>query len=138
MYRLAKKELLYRKSLEKNGGCYFCDPIANVIENYDNFFIMKNNFPYDIWDYIKVSKHLLLVSKKHFTNLDEFSKSLLVEYANIIQKYSRVGYDIFTRSSNSKIKTQPHFHTHLIKTAGKRVQEINYEAHPYKLVLRYR
>lgn len=138
MYRLAKKELLYRKSLKNEKECYFCNPESKVIlEKTDNFYIMKNNFPYDIWDYNKVSRHLLLVSKKHFINLDEFSKNLLIEYVKILQKYSKMDYDIFIRASNSSTKTQSHFHTHFIKVSGKIIRKINYNAKPYKLVLKY-
>lgn len=139
MYRFTKKELLYKKILKDEKNCYFCNPQSKVlVEKEDNFYIMGNNFPYDIWDYSKVSTHLMLVPKKHIKNLEAFSKDLLEEYIKMLQKYSKKGYDIFTRAPTSLIKTQPHFHTHLIKSSGKIVKKINYNAKPYKLVVGYK
>lgn len=137
MYRLPQNELRYLKYLEGDKGCYFCNPEPKIIvDKLNNFYIMKNNFPYDIWDSQKVKKHLLIVSKEHLSNLSSKDKNLLSEYSYLINKYLKQGYDIFTRSTKSASRSQAHFHTHLIKTSGKTVTSLNFNSKPYKLTIK--
>lgn len=117
-------------------GCYFCKPEPKVVVlKTKNFYISKNNFPYDFWDGQKVIKHLLVVSKKHSSISSSKDSSLLFEYNRLINKYSNRGFDIYTRTPNSPSRSQSHFHTHLIKTDGKKLKKLIYNLEPYRLLV---
>lgn len=135
MYRIKKAELRYKKKqINNTNKCDFCDPSAiAIISQTENFYIIKNIFPYNIWDRRKVKTHLLVASKGHLRGLEEISAKLLKEYITILKNYSGEGFDMFTRSTESVIKTVEHFHTHLIKTYGKKLEEVNFTADPYEL-----
>ena len=76
--------------------------------------IIKNIFPYDVWDGYEVSDHLMIVPKQHTETIGDFSKEELQEYVNILAKYEKMGYSIYARAPQNKRKTVPHEHTHLI------------------------
>lgn len=133
MYRIKKAELRYKKEQAKN-SCPFCDSAAvEIIAQTENFYILKNIFPYNIWDRRKVKNHLLVVSKKHHESLHEIDRNLIGEYAAIISNYAGLGFDVFTRGKGSITKTVAHFHTHLIKTYGKKFNKVHFHADPYEL-----
>jgi|SRR3989344_529163 len=137
MYRSTKNENSYHKYRKGEKGCYFCEPKPHiVVSKTKNFYISKNNFPYDFWDGQKVVEHLLLVSKKHFSDLESKDKELLLEYGELVNKYSNQGFDIYTRTPNSPSRSQPHFHTHLIKTTGKKIKSLNFVFNPYSLIVK--
>ena len=149
MYRSTKNENSYHEykqslkfSLRSNykkteKGCYFCEPEPHiVIFKTENFYISKNNFPYDFWDGQKVIEHFLLVSKKHFSDLESKDKELLLEYGELVNKYSNKGFDIYTRTPNSPSRSQVHFHTHLIKTDEKKIKSLNFVFNPYSLIVK--
>ncbi|OGY09713.1 MAG: hypothetical protein A2700_00570 [Candidatus Blackburnbacteria bacterium RIFCSPHIGHO2_01_FULL_44_64] len=134
MYRTTSKEVTYQNSRKTEEGCYFCNPIPeSIVKTFKNFYVAKNNYPYDIWDYLEVSEHLLLVPKAHMTGFKGMDKDSREEYFNVITDYSEQGYDVFTRATNSLIKTQPHLHTHLIKRTQKRIKNLKYQKDPYNL-----
>ena len=137
MYRSTKNENLYHKYKKTEVGCYFCEPKPHiVVSKTKNFYISKNNFPYDFWDGQKIKEHLLVVSKKHFSSLDSKDKNLLLEYGQLINDYSKKGYDIYTRFPNNPSRSQVHFHTHLIKTDGKKIKSLNFVYNPYSLIVK--
>lgn len=134
MYRSTKKELNYKKYKEGEKGCYFCNPEPKVVvKRTKNFYISKNNFPYDFWDGQKVLDHLLIISKQHSSYLNEYDTKLVKEYAKLLNKYYKLGYDIFTRTVESPSRSQTHFHSHLIKTNGKKFKSLSYTKDPYSL-----
>lgn len=133
MYRSTKKEKQYLKYRKTEEGCYFCNPEPKiVVKKTKNFYISRNNFPYDFWDGQKVSEHLLIVSKKHLHDLEN-KEDILFEYAMQLNNYGRLGYDVFTRVPNSPSRSQIHFHSHLIKTNGKKFRSLSYKKDPYML-----
>lgn len=135
MYRVKKAEFRYKKKQVNNENkCDFCDPWAiEVIDQTENFYILKNIFPYNIWDRRKVKTHLLIASKDHHESFEQFPLSLHKEYIAILKNYSSQGFDVFTRGTGSIIKTVSHFHTHLIKTYGKKLTIVNFQDDPYEL-----
>lgn len=134
MYRSTKRENLYHKYKKTEVGCYFCEPEPHVvILKTKNFYVSKNNFPYDFWDGQKIVNHLLVVSKKHFSTLETSDDSLILEYGRLVNEYSNRGFDIYMRTPNSPSRSQPHFHTHLIKTNGKKIKSLKYKTEPYLL-----
>lgn len=134
MYRTKKSELRYVRNKKKQVNCPFCI-LSNerIIEETKNFYLIKNIYGYDIWDRRKVKVHLLVISKNHVVALQEIKEDMFQEYMDILGKYSDDGYDIFTRTTVSLTKTQPHFHTHLIKTTGKLLNSIHFDKDPYSL-----
>lgn len=134
MYRITKNENSYHKYKKTEKGCYFCEQEPHVvILKTKNFYVSKNNFPYDFWDGQKVTKHLLIVSKKHVSTLESSDEEVLLEYGKLINEYSNSGFDIYTRTPNSPSRSQPHFHTHLIKTIGKKIKSLKFKTEPYLL-----
>lgn len=136
MYRLTKNENYYQKYRKGEKSCFFCDPDPKVvILKSKSFYISKNNFPYDFWDGQRVRKHLLLVSKNHSAELNSESLKEISEYTKLLNKFSKKGFDIFTRTANSPSRTQPHFHTHLINASGKKIKALKVKFTPYSLDL---
>lgn len=135
MYRSTKKEKAYHEYRPTEVGCYFCKPEPKVIvKRFNDFYIMKNNFSYDFWDGQNVLEHLMLVTKKHDAYLVGRNE-LLEQYSKIMNKYNKLGYDIFIRTSGSPSRSQAHFHTHLIKASGKKFNKLVYTFVPYKLTV---
>lgn len=138
MHRLTKNALRYKDYGEKETECYFCNPQPLVIlKTYKYFYVTTNNFPYDVWDGYKVSRHLLVFSKKHINSFNKLRKNQLAEYMKIIIGFSGLNYDVFTRSSNSSAKSQSHFHTHLIKCTRQKIKKLEYNSSPYNLAVEY-
>lgn len=135
MYRKREKELKYVKDREKADKCPFCDPDPKaIVADYPHFYVIKNTYPYHLWDRKKVVEHLMAVPKVHTEGFEGFPKDCYKEYISILQEYSESGYDFFTRTSKSSRKTQPHFHTHFIKTTGKVMSLLHFNADPYYLI----
>lgn len=133
MYRSTKKEKAYLNRTPEL-FCYFCKPEPKVvIKKFKDFYIMKNNFPYDFWDGQDVLEHLMMVTKKHTAYLVEKSGLLLKQHSKIMNSYNKLGYDIFIRTSGSPSRSQAHFHTHLIKASGKKFKRLKYNFKPYSL-----
>ena len=111
----------YKKYREENAakkrGCVFCkinEEKSSIIDEFKWFRIIKNIFPYDVWDGYEVSDHLMIVPKQHTETIGDFSKEELQEYVNILAKYEKMGYSIYARAPQNKRKTVSHEHTHLI------------------------
>lgn len=101
--------------------CAFCviDETSDQFVEGTNFFkIIKNIFPYSIWDQQDVVDHLMVVPYRHTDNLGSMATEEKVEYVDILEKYEKQGYNVYARAPVSVIKTVVHQHTHLIKTSG--------------------
>lgn len=135
MYRTRTAELRYIKSRNtREKSCPFCDLQGReIVKKCKNLYLIKNIFGYDIWDRKKVTDHLMIIPKKHLTSFKELDKDSTLEHIRLIKEYSEKGYDAFTRATSSTIRTQPHFHTHLIKTKGNPLKIMNFNADPYFL-----
>lgn len=125
MYRTKTNQEIANKAAKqaKLDGCVFCDtePKAAILK-YQHFYIIKNRYPYDFWDYRQVEEHLLLIPHVHTDSLEKIPEKANKDYLALIQGYQAEGYDVFTRAYTSIIKSQPHLHTHLIKTTGDRLE----------------
>ncbi|MEI6886678.1 MAG: HIT family protein [bacterium] len=134
MNRNIDTENRYRKYRKTNNSdlCVFCNPPnAQVIKELKYFRVLANEFPYDKWDYRQVEKHLMLVSKKHYVSLSEFSKKEKDEYTDTIIEYEKKGYNIYTRTNSNGSKSVGHVHTHLIKTNSNEFIALTYQKEPY-------
>ncbi len=102
--------------------CQFCDINSKdeqFVEATRSFKVLKNIFPYSIWDNQRVVDHLLLVPKKHTDTLDHITDKQAAEYIRILGRYEQQGYNVYARAPSSVIKSVVHQHTHFIKTEGK-------------------
>ena len=85
-----------------------------VIEKFENFVLIENLFPYQIWDGFEVEKHLLLIPKRFTETISDFSPAEREEYFEILSKYEALGFSIYARAAQNVRKTVKHQHTHLI------------------------
>lgn len=113
-----EKYAKYRK--EHGGSCDFCEigtlnSINNIVKEHKHFWIIKNAFPYSVWDNEPVVDHLLIVPKKHVINVSDLTKNQRNSLMKIINKYDKLDYSFMERCANNKEKSMPHQHTHLIK-----------------------
>lgn len=92
--------------------------------------IIKNVFPYSLWELIKVSEHLMITPKRHVGSLDKLNNQEALDYMKIIQTYEKKGYNIYARAPSSPTRSILHQHTHLIKTSGKPKKYVIYSKKP--------
>lgn len=121
--RSTQEEKRYKRYLKHHDGiCPFCESASQtpaLTEESTNFLVVKNSFPYSIWDGQSVKEHLMVVPRKHTDSLAGLSLQQSKEYLDILRKYEESGYNIYTRSLNSTTRSITHHHTHLIKTNHK-------------------
>jgi diadenosine tetraphosphate (Ap4A) HIT family hydrolase len=120
MYRSRKTSLRYDHSNPE--GCPFCNVIQNkwtVISQTDDFFVVKNHYPYSWWDINKVVEHLLVIPKLHVISLSEMNPAKLTELMKIYASYEKEGFNVYTRAPSNIEKSVKHQHTHLIRTDNK-------------------
>ncbi len=121
------------KKHPRHGECQFCNlkPSELVGESVD-FRVIRNKFPYEVFDLCEVTDHLMVIPKKHTDNLELLSKAEKIELIEILSKYEAEGYNVYFREPKNVIKTMDHHHTHLIKL-GKRISTLEYTKEPYSL-----
>lgn len=116
----AKAYIRHLKSTDSS-VCAFC-PInegsEQFVEGTRYFKVLRNIFPYSLWDGQDVIDHLMVVPRSHTDTISSFSDAEKIEYVDILQKYDLQGYNVYARAPVSAIKTIVHQHTHLIKTNG--------------------
>lgn len=121
--RSRKQSKAYIKHMKTTDSslCAFC-PIDETsdqfVEGTPYFKVLKNIFPYSLWDGQDVIDHLMVVPLSHTDTISSFSDAEKIDYVNILQKYEMQGYNVYARAPVSAIKTIVHQHTHLIKTHG--------------------
>jgi ATP adenylyltransferase len=120
--RLKTEGQRYRAFRKQWDECSFCaighpDNTLNVIvEQDDDFWVIKNAFPYVVFDSIEVTDHLLVVPKKHVESITELEPDERQKLVEILSRYEARGYSFMARSPSNPAKSMPHQHTHLIKT----------------------
>ena len=121
--RSSQEEISYRKARKSAPqNCPFCEVRVSsdsYVDQSDNFFIIKNNFPYSLWEAQGVDDHLMVIPKKHILSLKELSPEQSKEYVDILKKYEDQNYNVYLRSINSSTRSVLHHHTHLLKTDNK-------------------
>jgi diadenosine tetraphosphate (Ap4A) HIT family hydrolase len=105
-----------------------------LVENNNHTVIVKNNYPYDIWEGCTVVEHLMIVPKAHGASLADLPAETKSEILASMAKYESNGYDVYARSRGSVHRSVSHHqHTHLIKTQGNSAKLIIYIQKPYYL-----
>jgi diadenosine tetraphosphate (Ap4A) HIT family hydrolase len=142
MDRSRKRYLDYMRQLAKrdpNGQrCDFCHPEeahVRIKETHQNFYTSYNTFAYTQWELRSVTEHLLLVPKRHATAIEELTDEERTDFAQLVGRYEKAGYDIFARAPSSTSRTVTHQHTHLIRTTNKRARGVFFWSKPYILWL---
>jgi diadenosine tetraphosphate (Ap4A) HIT family hydrolase len=121
--RSRKEEKSYMKYAARLAPteCELCQLKAGdpqFVSESGSFKVIRNIFPYSIWDGQGVMEHMLILPKQHIESLDSLSPDEALEYIKLITEYERQGYDVFARAPGSFMKSVMHQHTHLIKTEG--------------------
>lgn len=140
MYRTRKSTKKYnpsstRKNLRSGKqACPFCDlGDREVVAQTSYNVVLKNIHPYQYWEYMKVTDHLMVVPKKHIESLRDLTNKEKVDTIDLIAAYEAKGYNVYAREKDNATKSVPHQHTHLIKTENKRASIVFYLRKPYFL-----
>jgi ATP adenylyltransferase len=127
----------YRKNEKAKGQrCIFCELSEDheqYIDESEYFWIVKNSFPYDLWDDLDVLEHRMIVPRKHTESLYALSDAALAEYGKLLGRYEADGFSIYARAQTVITKSVPHQHTHLIRLNDKQKRFILYSKKPYVL-----
>ena len=118
LYRTNRKYNQYLGELktDSRSGCPFCVlDSREIYQNYGEFLVIDNLYEYDFWDGAAVEQHLMIIPKRHISNIADMTKAEKLEYVELLAKYNSDGYLLYTRYSGSISGSQPHLHTHLIK-----------------------
>ena len=108
----------YQATVDKS-QCSFCHLKENgeqVVTETASFQVVRNLFPYSIWDGQRVVDHLMVVPNLHTDSLSNLAPSVASEFLRVISDYERQGYNVYARAPGSHMKSIAHQHTHLIKT----------------------
>ena len=138
--RSRREEKHYKGSLHRsrNDGCPFCAITAGsdqLVEDGTAHKVIRNIFPYSLWDGQRVIDHLMVVPKKHTDSLSSLKSREKTEYVDILSKYESRGYNVYARAPQSTSKSVLHQHTHLIKLSGKTPRFILLLRKPYIRIL---
>lgn len=122
--RSRKEERIYKKYLAgtPKSVCQFCaigDKSDQVLEISHSFRVLHNIFGYSIWDGLNVEDHLMVVPRRHIDRLSVLERKESVELIKLLAKYEELGYNVYSRTPGSSVKSIVHMHIHLIKTGGK-------------------
>ena len=118
-------------------ACIFCDfslKDAQVLHAYQHFWLVKNIFPYDIWDDNDVVGHMMIVPKRHVVSLSELRSPESTELFTIIASREKDGYSLYARAPQNIAKSILHQHTHLIKLGKTRKKFKLYLRKPHVLL----
>lgn len=125
----------YRNSdTDFKNGCVFCsytNDSPSFVSETKSFKIIRNIFPYSVWDSQKVADHLMVVPKLHTDTLSDLKSHEAIEFVEIIASYESQGYNVYARAPKSKMKSVVHQHTHLIKPADAKTKLLLYIRKPY-------
>lgn len=122
--RSRREERLYKANLRQSHGegCPFCaidHDSDQMVEDGITHKVIRNIFPYSLWDGQRVTDHLMVVPKKHTDSLSTLKTQEKIEYVDILSRYESRGYNVYARAPQSTSKSIIHQHTHLIKISGK-------------------
>jgi len=130
-YRNRRQTKPYKKYIKTlgPGQCQFCEITSEseqFVEQTASFEVVRNIFPYTMWDEQGVSDHLLLLPKKHTDTLSDLTPEEAQEFVKLMSRYENKGYNVYARAPGSHIKSVYHQHTHLIKSDHRRLKTLFY------------
>jgi diadenosine tetraphosphate (Ap4A) HIT family hydrolase len=102
------------------GACPFCSaPHAvggDVVAVEGTMVVLRNLFPYALWDSAPVEEHLMVVPARHLLVFDEFTDQEASDYFAVLRRYEAAGYSVYTRAQSNLGRSVGHLHTHLLRT----------------------
>lgn len=121
--RSTREEHIYSQMLKKTpiNICAFCSlkkGDEQFVSETKFFKVIKNAYPYSIWDGQGVTDHLMVIPKEHTDTIAHFTNAMSLEYSRTVGNYEGMGYNVYARTPTSKSKSVTHQHTHLIKVDG--------------------
>lgn len=96
-----------------------------------HFKVVRNLYPYSLWDDHSVADHLMIVPKEHVGSLSGLGAETAQEFLNLVAVYEKEGYNVYARAPQSKMRTILHQHTHLIKITDKKRNFIFFIQRPH-------
>lgn len=114
--------------------CNFCNHTTQrIIGNLATHWVIDNLYPYELYDDMVVSDHLLIVPKRHIVGISEFTDQERIDYLDTVAEYEDEGYTLFARAPQNKAKSVTHQHSHLIKPDMTRepIQSLMYNRTPH-------
>lgn len=138
---VSKKYKKYLQNIAANGGdeCGLClvqPGDSQFIVQTEHFKVVHARFPYTMWDDHKVAEHIMIVPKAHIMRLSDLDKDQAHELMQLAAVYEKQGYNVYARATQSKGRTIPHQHTHLIKNVGPRHRLIFFIKRPLIRIVR--
>lgn len=131
-----ERHLAQRRKEKKHPvyNCMFCDPNeikGQIVKSTKYFKIVRNKYPYNVWDQQRVADHLMLVPHLHTDTIAALTEEARLEFVKLISQFEEKGYHVYARATNSEMKSIPHQHTHLIRCIGKPTRLAFYILKPY-------
>jgi len=123
-----------QKASTRREECEFCTMTAaapQFVTESKHFKVIRNLFPYSLWDDHAVADHLLLIPKRHIDRLSDLETHEMTEFFLVLGQYEADGYNLYARAPHSIQKSIVHQHTHLLKPAGKRKRLLFFSHKPY-------
>ena len=104
--------------------CTFCDIVENPssevrIDEARHMIVIKNLFPYTLWDGSPVEDHLMIIPKRHLDSAGALNEHEQAEWAKLALKFEKENYSVYARSAGNGAKSIAHQHTHLIKVGAR-------------------
>ena len=134
MYRFRKNFKKYQPD-PTNQVCPFCHlENREITDTSEHAHVIRSDYPYDLWEFRKVTDHLLIIPQRHVASLSQLSVQERADIVEFMSKYEHLGYNVYGRSEKSVSKSVPdHQHTHLISTINKKARLGIYIRKPYWL-----
>lgn len=136
MFRYRKNAMSYRKA-SKDKGCPFCDVHDKdlIVEGLPTALVIRNIYPYDLWEFREVEEHFMVIPKRHVKSLNDLKPDEIKDVVDLISRYEEMNFNVYARAVESVQRTVPlHQHTHLIKTGTKQARGGLFLKKPYFLV----
>lgn len=141
MYRTRKLTKQYnprKKRKQHKAGqatCPFCTlPDEQIVYRGKHVLVTKNIYPYQFWDLMKVTDHLMVIPKQHIESISELKQNARQELIDTLADYQDRGYNMYGRESGNIIKSVPHQHTHLIKCDSRMAKFFVFLRRPYMFI----
>lgn len=115
--RAAEVDAAYRDyRAAYTGTCPFCDDQTVAVARHRSMLVVRNRFPYVVWDAARVEDHLMIVPVRHTLSLDEFTDAEAAGFFAVARRYEAAGYSLYSRAPANRSRSVGHVHTHLIAT----------------------
>lgn len=98
--------------------CPFCTPAVEsrvVVADRMSMVVIENDYPYEFFDNRQVSKHLIIVPRRHIGEFAGFTPEEKEEFWQLMTDYQEKGYALFTRPVGDVMRSVPlHLHSHAV------------------------